>query len=198
MTSYNSIHTGEEIDNFDSRIDTYTDEKLFLTAYPVGSIICMSTNTAPSYGTWSLIDKQFRYTRVENFTPTLNTTNCTTASVGGFCTGHTVFIGMSFTNKVAITDAALQMFTIPPSNFGVTNFLWSRRWAHFTDAGNGVIYMSMSVDGIVQTNDIIIRGSSSTSLAADTVIGSNELVLPINYNNIQDSWCDKFYFKRTA
>ena len=209
MADFLLNHTGAQINTAISSVITANNNGGIVNAdtlnnfstilFPVGSIYVMSINSNPSSflgGTWELIDKEFR-SQTLTITPTRNTTNCTSAEASGHLSGHNIYINVKFTNKVAITDSTLHMFTISPSSCGVDAF-YLHYLTHFTDGGNSVILSELTEDGKWNTYDVIKRGSDTASLAAATNISNIMIDMDSMYTHMLDTFCDKFYFKRTA
>ena len=209
MADFLLNHTGAQINTAISSVLSANDSGGIVNAdalsnfrsviFPVGSVYIMSTNTSPESflgGTWTLVDKEFRPQNLEP-TVTLNTTNCTSATVGGHVGGHTIFMYFDITNKVALTDTAVELFTVTPSSCGVDTF-YAQRMTHFTDGGNAVINSGLSGAGLWTAYDVMIRGSSTASLAAATSLSRVTITMDTTYTHMLDSFCDKFYFKRTA
>lgn len=209
MADFLLNHTGAQINTAISSVLSANDSGGIVNAdalsnfrsviFPVGSVYIMNTNSNPAGflgGTWELIDKEFRC-QTFDVTPTKNTTNCTDATAQLHLAGHNIFLRVTFTNKVAITDSSLTMFTIPPSSCGVDTF-YAQHITHFSDGGNAVIRSSLDGSGNWSTIDVLVRGSSTASLAASTEISVTTLLMDTTYTHMLDSFCDKFYFKRTA
>ena len=218
--TYSSTHTGAQIDAFDSRINTNesniatinTDivtinnniqqlrNDVFDIAHPVGSVICMSTNEYPDIGEWTLIDKELALISYSSgqLSPTLNTTNCSAATVGSaWAEGHDIFINISLTTKVALTDDAKVLCTIDPTALGCSTFGQGRNLTFFSDAGNAVIGFNLNAAGQLSVVDVMARGSSTASLAAQALTAYT-LYFSVRHDCLLDASCNKFYFKRTA
>lgn len=200
-----NIYTKTEIDaniytksQINTTLTTLRNTEIFDIAHPVGSHITTNSNTPPSIGTWTLKDKYLTPTTVTSFTPTLNATNCTTAACHGAYQDHYIEILFTLTNKVALTDSTLELFTINPNQFGVSNFVYDRNITHFTDGGNALIAFSMSANGVVSTTDVIVRGSSTASLAASTSISKVRIGFEVPSANCLAANCDRFVWLRTA
>lgn len=205
MADFLLNYTGNQINNAISSVltannnggivNTSTFNNFPSVLYPVGSVYIMSTNSNPSGflgGTWELIDKEFRCQYIGSYTPTLNTTNCTTAAVEGALAGHSIWIKFSWTNKTEINDNNnVQRFTINPNTFGIDAF-YPENFCGFTDAGNSVIQYNLSSAGIISTYD------RTTTVAAGTNISVMSRTTTTVFTHMLDSFCDKFYFKRTA
>lgn len=170
--------------------------------YPVGAVFVSTNSTNPAtslgFGTWKLVDKMFKSQEAFSIDDLveINTTNCTSTSLTASLSGHTVYLNGSIANAVAITDNTLNMFTIDPETVGISAFPEVYQFLGFSDSKNGIILYRLD-DGAVSTRDIMVRGSSEASFAA----GSGRpfsVAIPVPYTNMLDSFCDKFFWKRTA
>lgn len=196
----------QSVNSFNNTIANYSTTIQMNTKisslYPVGAVYMTSTNTNPGTflgGTWTLIDKEFAYHNIDSFTPTLNSTNCSGANVQGHVVGHTITIVFNFTIKKAIDDNTYTMFTIPMANFGVqSDWLGTVRFTHFSDGGQVVLAMLMNASGEVQVLDLLQRNNTSASLSAGQGISYQTIHRTVPASRMLDSWCDRFYWKRTA
>ncbi len=222
--SYQSAYTGSQIDaaiaqvqaamtngttvlvnstQLSTTLNSYSTTAQMNTAiqakFPVGAVYITSTNATPGTylgGTWSLIDKEFKYANISSYTPTLNSTNCTSASVAGRCIGHTVYIQITdLTPKVALNYDTKELFTISPSKFGCSGFL-GQRITFFSDGQQTVLSFSLNGSGVFSSLDYLSRGGSAFPASSEVSNIYFEMVVP--YSNMNDSACDKFYWKRTA
>lgn len=171
-------------------------------SHPVNSVLITSTNTNPSStlgGTWELFDKGFKQ-KVETFSTDYVTLNENCSAVSGNIYWHNsrIWMNISFTPTVALTDSTLQMFTFDLSKLGITGFAISNNYfSSMSDGGNVVVTYRITAAGVFSTTDVIVRGSAEASLAT----GYNPNVqfeIPVLYNAMLDSFCDKFYWKRVA
>jgi hypothetical protein len=176
--------------------------EIFKAIYPVNATYVTATNKNPAtllgFGTWELTDKMFKAQDVDLSTrATLNTTNCSEAAVVAHLTGHTIDFYGSIVTKVALTDSTIELFTIKPNTIGLSAFDHNAQYPVLTDNGNGIICYAINTSGVVSSRDVIVRGSSTASLAAGS---GRSFVITINlpYTVMLDSFCDKFYWKRTA
>lgn len=179
----------------------YTIETFLNKIYPIGAIYESSSNTNPSAnfgGTWSLVDKQFKYTNSTSVSDyiTLDSTNCSGVTGNIVWNGHVIWCRLEFTPSVAITDTTLSMFTFDLNKLGVTQ-LYVGKYSSMSDAGQSVFSFSISSQGIFSTTDIIVRDKSDASLEVGYTL-SCEFSLYTNPSLMLDSACDKFYWKRTA
>lgn len=179
----------------------YNINNLISKIYPVNSTYISSTNTNPGTflgGTWELFDKEF----TQNITTdagsfiTLNTTNCSAVAGNIVWHNHSLWMNISFTPSVAVTDTTLEMFTFDLSKLGV-NKLISGYYSSLSDAGQSVLTYHVSTAGLFTTRDIIVRGSDTGSLATGYTLNV-QFEIPVLYGDILDSACNKFYWKRTA
>lgn len=164
--------------------------------YPVGSVYISSTNTNPSGnfgGTWTLIDKGFNPGLIQN-AYTLNTTNCSAASINVHRSDHSITITGYVDNKVAFTDTTQDLFTLNLSSIGISAFPDTMRWVGYSDGGNSMLQMTMNSSGLVQKVDVEY---SLTSVAAGkTWVFSFTSV--IDDSAMLDSACNRFYWRRDA
>lgn len=163
----------------------------------VGDIVITSANVNPSEdygGTWELIDKEFTPKRLSGTTLfTNNSTNTKNSSC--YCTvaGHTVTVQVGLTNKVAITDTELNFGTFKLANIGITAFNNELDFTAFTDGGNCAVFMTITTAGALKSVDII----PDNSVAAERWI-DGYATFTITPDNMLDSACNKFYWKKTT
>ena len=165
--------------------------------YEVGEVCIMSTNTNPNnifgYGTWSLIDKEYESTASNSsdwFTPN---SNCELTSCYYTRGGHTIQIRLNFQNKVELADTNVELGTFNFESLGVTSFPYSLyNVIGATDGGNAVLTMIVNYStGILthaeSTSDVSVNSSCYLLFAVELTAG-----------RMIDTFCDKFYWKRTA
>ena len=173
--------------------------KSFDDTYPVGSVVITSTNTAPAFsGTWTLINKEFSDLYVNNYNGylTINTTN--TTSVTNFIairTGRMISFRIVFVPKVDLTDATLEFATVNLSALGLAGS-FQVYFTGYSDGSNGIAQMALTADGRLESLDVITKTSGGTFPAGNAI--NLVINLPVIRNNMMDSACDKFYWKRTA
>ena len=99
------------------------------------------------------------------------------------------------TNAVGDSDYVLGNFDF--SKIGVNQFPRSVFSIGQSDGGNAVAMMNLHYsNGNVTVTDVVTKTSGGT-LTAGTNINVN-LVSNVRWSQMKDSFCDKFYFKRTA
>ena len=125
--------------------------------YPIGSCYTTSTNTNPSSflgGTWNLIDKGLSsLSDAASFT--LNTTNCSAATVYFMRAGHTVRLRISVTNKIAVNDTSVEFLTLDLSSIGVTSLNYQGYPIGRSDGGECIIEGQITSAGVLSAVDIV-------------------------------------------
>ena len=169
---------------------------------PVGTVLCMNTKTNPDTtigGTWTLIDKEFAdyydYSDASKFTINdTNTTSVTNPLVSRH--GHSITLRLTFVNKVAMADSTLTFGTWSLSALGLASQNYALYYLAYSDDGNAMAMMDMLTSGAVRSNDIVSK-TSATSIAAGKTWNFTVTFTAL-MDDMLDSACDKFYFKRTA
>lgn len=174
--------------------------------FPVGSIYVMPTNTNPntifSGTTWTLEDKEFKHQFITTGVVSRNTTNVTSIDSQVFeLEGHHIWARVFITNKVVLNDDAKPLFTIDVDKIGInssySNFIYG-----WTDQGNGIVLANLpnsesGSDVTVESRDVVTRGTATTYVAASSTIYFS-FDIHTGTTGMLDSFCDKFYWKRTA
>ena len=165
--------------------------------YPVGSVYISATNTNPASkfgGTWSLIDKGFESKHelvASGFTPATNITAGDTYVDRG---GNTLRIRQDITINTALSDTGADLGTFVWSKIGITNLPMSINDAmKYRDGANGGIVWSLYSSGTVEQIDIL----DNTTIASGNKFFL-EFTFVVDSSRMIDSFCDKFYWKRTA
>ena len=191
-------------DDFYPSIQTAID-----IAHPVGSILCMSSNTNPSTlygGTWTLVDKELSY-RWHDLAAS-GGWSATYANVqttaGARIGGHAMDIRLELTTTTALSDSTIELGYINPNAFGITEFPLVYRYVPFSYDGGGVKDVVgqtiIANNGKVTVEDI---WTATADGASHTYASGSSLAIiyhfsSIPFNYMLDSYCDKFYFKRIA
>lgn len=178
-------------------------------AKAVGSVIITSTTDNPSSAldeTWELIDKEYRseFNQIDEVQAW--TAEATTAEGQIVRSNHTIWLKMrlDFNTNIAITDEStntIGLGTVVPTKSGIkSNGSFSYTNEGFVAYGykpNGdgfVVRCTMHGDGRITIDNIY--GSDKT-IPTESVL---HLTLPIQIaiNDMDDAYCDKFYWKRTV
>lgn len=167
--------------------------------HPVGSVYVTNTNVNPSSylgGTWSLFDKQFAATS-GNASFTRNTTNFSSITLHVTREGHNLTFSGTATSAVSISNTNLEVLTQTLSSNGSSygssdNITFIGQ----CDSANAIVLMDIDGDGRMRTLNVVVRGTG-TSIASGSVISFN-VTIPCSAGDLVDSFCDKFYWKRTA
>ena len=168
-------------------------------AYPIGSVYVSNTNVNPSGvlgGSWELIDKEFTPLTAQGDTYfTINTNNVTSATFYFARANHSIYTKVFFINKVSTADSSCNIGTVNLSQLGVSSLTHKKYSSGFSDGGNGIIMTILDGDGTLDTVDVV--GATENSIP----VGVNcfaEFCHEISTENMLDSACNKFYWKRTA
>jgi len=175
--------------------------------YPVGCTICTSTNTDPSSiygGTWSLVMREFKRQSLTSTSPattyfSLDSTNADSYSGLVIVLGEqNVFIRISIKTKVALSDTSYSLGTFNFPSFGVntTSDAVTHYFTGFGESANGMCMGYVGSSGDLQITDVVTRTSSGTIAAGTEMKFCIHLMIPYSY--MLDSFCDKFYWRRTA
>lgn len=183
---------------------TPDDTWIRLDPHPVGSVIVTSTNTNPSAtygGTWTLIDKEFKVLEVDTtnytdyFTPDANTT---VSVMRMHRTGHAVHIfRFAFTYGVALTDTTVTFGVLNLNALGISSIPNAIYCTANSDGGNGIAMTQISTAGDLASIDVITK-TSGGNIPAGVAIGLGMASIDLLPSQMDDSACDKFYWKRTA
>ena len=169
--------------------------------YPINSVVITSTNENPSSrlgGTWELIDKEFK--------PLLDNTNGYFTATDNIelmdayvmRTGHNIKMRISFYNKVALGDSTVNIGTVDYTGLGCPNGISFGLYyvVGASDGGQGVIEFALAYNtGVLSSVDVITRTESSIPVDSSCYVLLDILLVP---DLIDDSACDKFYWKRVA
>ena len=151
-----------------------------------------STNTPPdNTGTWELIDKEFKsqYIYTED-TKYITRTNVSSADARIVISGHSIVIDTKFVLKTDLTDTTVNILTLNLNSF-IDTFRNQRYSSGFSDGGACMLMLALTTAGVLQCVDIV----------GDSVVTSGQtcyanLNITMAAENMLDSACDKFYWKR--
>lgn len=166
--------------------------------YPVGSVYINNTNTNPSGtlgGTWSLIHQRFAYQIVEDVV-TFNTTNTQNTNSVAVINDDTIQLRLSFAPKVDLADTTVEIGQLNLSQIGLTG-KYAEYVPFFADAGNGIAFLQITNTGLVQTQEVVPKGTA-TSIPAGTSAGQARCTLMFGQGSMIDRFCNEFHWLRTA
>lgn len=182
--------------------------------HPIGSVLITATNENPATkvgGTWEFIDKEYKAAvgsiDSQVWTPSMSGAS-PSAEVSGFVlrTNHSMHLTLQVTTKVAISltnSYSLGRLTHDRLG-GAPNLPWSfgytgSAFAHATYTSGSTLTSCTVRYSIGSTGDITIFEIHNTNkqLPVDTTLYINTPIL-MDPAYMGDSFCDKFYWKRTA
>ena len=195
---------------------------------PVGTVICMNTNTNPSTdlgGTWELIDKEFASfhgtnstldgcTSSDFFTPYATNgfsleeseyTSTTTPNYGCVVnrSGHTIQVTMRAKSSTLPLDEDgkyLGTFNLTP--LGLSSIVDRIYLTGWSESGDGIIMLQVYHSGAGSTANRLLESDIVTKTANGTIPAGSECLITVIFHVTKDamldSACDKFYFKKTS
>lgn len=174
--------------------------------YPIGGIVCMSTNKNPGdadalgIGTWTLAWKELKEQWVTISEGNGWTGTNATISSGALNVKGTRF---DFRGNIKLTkataDTTTALGTIDTTIIGLTKFPFKKDNAMFTIDGDSVTgCFVINTDGVLSINDAWTPDGTHAFTYANYPIPIHFTFTIPNTDSLMDSFCDKFYFKRTA
>lgn len=177
--------------------------------HPVGSTYITSTNTNPSsvlgIGTWELYDKEFA--PYSSTTSILSMYTTYVSSVSGFLLirkGHDITIRFQLTTNAALGYADRNLVNFTTSSIGLTGAYAD--WDVIGSSSNN----SNNIDGIIlgqlngdnDNTTFILSSRSTVTRVSEQQIPSGSIVSfllrPLfTFDQMMDSACNKFYWRRT-
>lgn len=200
----NNVYVGSQEPN-DPGINVWIDSQginnVVDMTYPIGSIYISATNTDPSStfgGTWELIDKGFKDT-YENYEDTVftKTSNISSCQLALTRSSKTIRIRLNMTSATTLNDTTKLLLTIDWEKLGLTRLTSGYiQYVGASDGGNAIFICSIDyADGDVSVLEVIGKTTNE-------IIEGKELLIDFTFNCYMqymiDSFCDKFYWKRTA
>lgn len=174
--------------------------------YPVGSVVCMSTNTNPAAthggGTWTLIDKEFVHTWLTIPSGAWTATNATFHSCNIGLYGHEIMVRLNITPKSNPGDSTITLgkLNFAYSGLDLPSSLWFgvSQGIATSDGHGATMCYDFATDGTITSYDVL------------NVDGTHSLYSPTSYyltfmnyftclpTNMPDKYCNKFYFKKVS
>ena len=173
----------------------------FESMYPVGTIYCSSTNTNPSEiygGTWELVDKGFKSTQTQITQPA--TTYLSTFEVVSIRTDKVVRFRIRVITQAELNDSNKIIGTVNLTEHGLQKvgenyFLYGVLGdVAMSDNGQASINYDFNTTGEIETKDVLTVGGTHT-LPIESGFYINAVVT-VSAEQMIDSFCDKFYWKR--
>ena len=198
----NSIsRTHEELAALNQTVSSLKKE-IVNSSFPVGSCYTTATNTNPAtilgLGTWTLIDKVFARANVTSGFFEYNATNASAAGdFSAIRSGHSTRIHLSVTPSVALSTSSVQLGTFDLAALGFSHLTASFEVIGGSSGGNAVFYGDINSSTGVLTHNRSVTRTSGGSLAAGNKIYF-DILLKSAGQNMLDSACDQFIWKRTA
>lgn len=149
-------------------------------------------------GTWELIDKEFKSNSIADTENTGHMFTVDTSSIAeinnyevyAIYSGHTIRLRLKVKPSIGFnTDDKVRFGYFVLSELGITSFYHSILSIPLMgDAGGGLLMGNIGTDGEVYINDTI-----KETISGDLYLN---VVVPCRVENMLDSFCDKFYWKR--
>ena len=187
----------------------------YKTHYPIGSIVITSTNSSPASkygGTWQLIDKEFKHQSLTSgfFAPDSNVSSVDYALA--VLTGHKIYLRLRLTAGVDLTDSVTSpntntLGTINANSIGLVTGPNSYNYfitpsCNNSDAAKWGYCMVPCIATNTQENFTLSFLDSLTRTTSGILPSGSRIwicgPLQIEPDKMLDSFCDKFYWERTA
>lgn len=186
--------------------NTYTKLSTEIEAsYPVGSIVCMSTNTNPASqygGTWTLCDKEFAHKKIAIPAAAWTATNATFSSGTITLFGHDIMVHLQVvpSSDPGDTTTVLGKLNFAYSTIGLPSTLWFGRSQGVanSDGHNATMCYDFATDGTITSYDVLnVNGTHTLTSPTSYAMRFNDAFacLPAD---MPDKHCNKFYFKRDS
>ena len=172
--------------------------------HPVGSILTTSTNTNPAAtigGSWELIDKAFKNSYVDvglNESTYWTNTNAGLVQYSNvMLVDHNIAIRLNLSLEKDLSDSTTVLGKLNLPLCGISELSYAvLSDVAISDGGNCTINFKMAQDGEISVMEVL-NLDDTHSMASNQTFYLN-IVQPIMYTKMLDSFCDKFYWKRTA
>lgn len=176
--------------------------------FEIGSIYVSSTNTNPSStlgGTWTLVDKAFAPRWITDAV----TFNASVASNGDgvvMLRDHAIEMRLNWKNVTALSDNDETICTIDFSKIGISDGS-ALHIVHPVGYNDGCHAIGMfestgfgtsgATSGTIKSVDWVTRESTYPATTGESAY-LQFVTEVVNTTGVMDSFCDKFYWKRTA
>ena len=209
-TTPSSAWTDDQYPSAKTLYNTYntllntTNSNLLNIAHPVGSILTTTTKVNPAStvgGSWKLIDKAFKNTYFYDY-DVLWLSPYGRADLGANCSAarvdHMFSLRLMITTNVELTDSAVVVGELGLTDLGISRLHYTiLQGVAMSDDGQSTINYSINCEtGEVTINDIINANGTHSLPAGSTFYIIIQEAIP--YSFMDDEFCDKFYWERTA
>jgi len=193
-------------------------------AHPVGSILITSVNYSTTDtrhpdnsigGTWELVDKEYRVAATESITWTPYDSKATLSRGIVTCSNHMVYLTMELTANSTISPSPDGQITgklgqINPNSIGAIYDVSHPNPLAFNTTTDFTLAYAVTGAGATAESCIIVANLSTTGeVNIRAILNANKqlvsgtkiylsISVPMKSTNMADSFCDKFYWKRTA
>ena len=173
--------------------------------YPIGSMCVTDTNTSPETlvgGTWTRIAKEFSSLmdgadEISEWFTVSDASKVSVNSINFVRNGTTLHIRLSATLNKALDDTNVEVGTFNLAKLGITRFPLTRYAQQAgTDSGNGIALYNLTYPGVLTITDVIPKTDNGTIASGITLYF--DIMTNFNQGYMLDSFCNKFYWKRTA
>ena len=173
--------------------------------YPIGSMIITTTNTNPKNtlgGEWELINKQMSDYKIDEtdsnslFTPVSSVVSSYTVNI--MRTETSLRIRLYIVLAGTLNDNGTILGNFDFTKLGIRNLYHTMEQLPIMfDGGNSVVNATLGYTGELKSNDVISRGTESSTLVSGNG-GYLNVDISIPYTHRNDNACDKFFWKRTS
>ena len=171
-------------------------------AHPVGSIITTATNENPASklgGAWELVDKAFKgtYIPIDSSFWTPLKADIIGSNSSAILIDHSISLRLNFNNTTVLDDNAADIGTLDLTRCGVSKLSYGLSFDPIiSDSGNCTMNYRITQDGVISIHEVLnIDGTHTMPTGSNFYIN---ILQPVGHDNMLDSVCDKFYWKRTA
>jgi hypothetical protein len=182
---------------------TNSSNNVINIAHPVGSIMITATSTNPANyigGTWELVDKGFAdrimYIPSSSWIAAGAAFVSETSSIVELA-DHTVSLRLNLKNTAALSDTTVDLGTLKLNTVGITELPYTIvSDVTASDGGQCTLSYSIVAGGTITISDVLVLGGAHSLATGNTF--SIHINQTVDHARMLDSFCDKFYWKRTA
>ena len=177
---------------------SYDKNNILDTIYPVNSVYITHTNKPPTFGNaWTLIKKEFKDAQGNSSSSffTKDTTNTDTCTVYYRRTGNSLVLRLAIKTLKEITDTSAVLGTLNIEDLGASSLAPTTITMVPRGSESGVFIISCTSAGKISSVDVRPKSNSATSIGITTIYLYENFSL--RASDMIDSFCDKFYWRRT-